>query len=102
MSIVIGIVLLPQKNPFRFFQKAMKDYSCFYIISIKVNMNPFLFFSATDPLIYDQLLFFGALLERIYFHGKLEYLVKVLTNNFRVIFWLKKEKRIGIVFTINR
>nr|QBC71105.1 maturase K [Agdestis clematidea]QBE88306.1 maturase K [Agdestis clematidea] len=34
---------------------------------------------------------FRALLERIYFHGKLEYLVKVLTNNFRVILWLFKD-----------
>nr|CBI63185.1 maturase K [Guapira riedeliana] len=34
---------------------------------------------------------FGALLERIYFHGKLEYLVKVLTKNFRVILWLFKD-----------
>nr|YP_009555990.1 maturase K [Sarcobatus vermiculatus]QBC69865.1 maturase K [Sarcobatus vermiculatus]QBE88220.1 maturase K [Sarcobatus vermiculatus] len=34
---------------------------------------------------------FGALLERIYFHGKVEYLVKVLTKNFRVLFWLFKD-----------
>nr|YP_009571835.1 maturase K [Barbeuia madagascariensis]QBC71495.1 maturase K [Barbeuia madagascariensis] len=34
---------------------------------------------------------FGALLERIYFYGKLEYLVKVLTTDFRVILWLFKD-----------
>nr|CBI63189.1 maturase K [Seguieria aculeata] len=34
---------------------------------------------------------FGVFLERIYFHGKLEYLVKVLTKNFWVILWLFKE-----------
>nr|CBV65636.1 maturase K [Pereskia aculeata] len=36
---------------------------------------------------------FGALLERIYFYGKLEYLVKVFTftKDFRVILWLFKE-----------
>nr|YP_009572592.1 maturase K [Petiveria alliacea]QBE87878.1 maturase K [Petiveria alliacea] len=34
---------------------------------------------------------FGVFFERIYFHGKLEYLVKILTNNFLVILWLFKE-----------
>nr|Q5J2V8.1 RecName: Full=Maturase K; AltName: Full=Intron maturase [Rivina humilis]AAT28280.1 maturase K [Rivina humilis] len=34
---------------------------------------------------------FGVFLERIYFHGKLEYLVKNLTKNFWVILWLFKE-----------
>nr|YP_009570845.1 maturase K [Mesembryanthemum cordifolium]QBC68029.1 maturase K [Mesembryanthemum cordifolium]WQB39006.1 maturase K [Mesembryanthemum cordifolium] len=34
---------------------------------------------------------FGALLERIYFYGKLEYLGKVLTQNCRVILWLFKD-----------
>nr|CBV65698.1 maturase K [Opuntia polyacantha] len=36
---------------------------------------------------------FGALLERIYFYGKLEYLVKVktFTKDFRLILWLFKD-----------
>nr|ALL29014.1 maturase K [Corbichonia decumbens]QBE87794.1 maturase K [Corbichonia decumbens]CBL95192.1 maturase K [Corbichonia decumbens] len=35
---------------------------------------------------------FGALLERIYFYGKLEYIVKVLTKDFGVIFlWFFKD-----------
>nr|CBM40401.1 maturase K [Acleisanthes longiflora] len=34
---------------------------------------------------------FEALLERIYFHGKIEYLVKVLTKNCRIILWLFKD-----------
>nr|CBI63190.1 maturase K [Trichostigma peruvianum] len=34
---------------------------------------------------------FGVFLERIHFHGKLEYLVKILTKNFGVILWLFKE-----------
>nr|YP_009556730.1 maturase K [Stegnosperma cubense]QBC70193.1 maturase K [Stegnosperma cubense] len=33
----------------------------------------------------------GALLERIYFYGKLEYLVKVFTKDFRVILWFFKD-----------
>nr|YP_010625666.1 maturase K [Sesuvium sesuvioides]WBG94426.1 maturase K [Sesuvium sesuvioides] len=34
---------------------------------------------------------FGTFLERIHFYEKLEYLGKVLTNNFRVILWLFKD-----------
>nr|YP_009571412.1 maturase K [Gisekia pharnaceoides]QBC67779.1 maturase K [Gisekia pharnaceoides] len=34
---------------------------------------------------------FGALLERIYFYGKLEYLVRVFSKNFRGILWLFKD-----------
>nr|YP_009462709.1 maturase K [Tetragonia tetragonoides]AUV65150.1 maturase K [Tetragonia tetragonoides] len=34
---------------------------------------------------------FGALLERIHFYGKLEYLGKVLTKNCRVILWFFKD-----------
>nr|CBM40402.1 maturase K [Commicarpus scandens] len=34
---------------------------------------------------------FEALLERIYFRGKIEYLVKVLTKNCRIILWLFKD-----------
>nr|CBL95204.1 maturase K [Limeum dinteri] len=33
----------------------------------------------------------GALLERIYFYGKLEYLVKILTKDFGAILWFFKE-----------
>nr|CCI55099.1 maturase K [Blitum californicum] len=34
---------------------------------------------------------FGALIERIYFYGKLKYLVKVFTKDFGVILWLFRE-----------
>lgn len=40
---------------------------------------------------YLQSTSFGALIERIYFYGKLKYLVKVLTKDFGVILWLFKE-----------
>nr|YP_009389657.1 maturase K [Silene wilfordii]ANG08085.1 maturase K [Silene wilfordii] len=44
---------IPKKS-FFFFLKGIKDYSCSYIISMYVNTNPFSFFFATNPLIYDQ------------------------------------------------
>uniref|UniRef100_UPI003001579C maturase K n=1 Tax=Baolia bracteata TaxID=2184446 RepID=UPI003001579C len=40
---------------------------------------------------YLQSTSFGALIERIYFYGKLKYLGKVFTKDFGVILWLFKE-----------
>nr|CBV65541.1 maturase K [Ferocactus glaucescens] len=75
MSIVIGIVLLLPKNPIIFFQKGINDYSCSYIISHVCEYES-IFVLLCNQSSHLRSTSFGALLERNYFYGKLEYLVK--------------------------
>nr|YP_009670056.1 maturase K [Azima tetracantha]QCW95374.1 maturase K [Azima tetracantha] len=77
-----------------------------FFIPKKSTLNPrfFLFLYNSHVYEYESILFFlrnrsshlqstssGVLLERIYFYGKMEYLLKVFIKNFQDILWLFKD-----------
>nr|CBV65576.1 maturase K [Opuntia phaeacantha] len=85
-------LITPPKSHFYFSKKESTTIPGPYIISMYVNTNPFSFFLCNQSS-HLRSTSFGALLERIYFYGKLEYLVKVktFTKDFRLILWLFKD-----------
>nr|SPM44344.1 maturase K [Celosia argentea] len=82
--------LITPKKSISFFSKKNRRFFLFLYNLLVCEYESF-FFSLRNQSSYLRSTSFGALLERIYFYGKIKYLGKVKGKAFGVILWLFKE-----------